>query len=163
MQQKKYHDALFADNEFPSATLCKQCHPRQYREWSVSPLTPMLKLVPYLTLCMARSLSAPTGLTGISVSVVIPRWACTLKNHYLLLTRLRRVRIYGIAFTELMDDKLVQDITERTRGQSFVVLKAEELSGAFKQLTTVATAPQPNLTPLQQTPSPLQTPTSTRL
>ncbi len=31
------HDALYAGNEFPSAAQCKQCHPRQYREWSVSP------------------------------------------------------------------------------------------------------------------------------
>ena len=31
------HDAALAQSRFPSAQVCAQCHPRQYREWSVSP------------------------------------------------------------------------------------------------------------------------------
>lgn len=30
------HLELFVDNRFPSANECKSCHPKQYREWSVS-------------------------------------------------------------------------------------------------------------------------------
>lgn len=30
------HEALFLENRFPSANTCAQCHPKQYREWSVS-------------------------------------------------------------------------------------------------------------------------------
>ncbi|MCG8450117.1 MAG: cytochrome c family protein [Pirellulales bacterium] len=31
------HAACFADDPFPSAKKCQQCHPEHYREWSVSP------------------------------------------------------------------------------------------------------------------------------
>ena len=31
------HEAVLTGNRFPSATVCAQCHPRQFREWSVSP------------------------------------------------------------------------------------------------------------------------------
>ncbi len=31
------HEAVLAESRFPSAQVCAQCHPRQYREWSVSP------------------------------------------------------------------------------------------------------------------------------
>ncbi|MEP3479070.1 MAG: multiheme c-type cytochrome [Fuerstiella sp.] len=31
------HAALFKDNCFPSAKACASCHPKHYREWSVSP------------------------------------------------------------------------------------------------------------------------------
>lgn len=31
------HAACFVDDPFPSAKKCAKCHPRQYREWSVSP------------------------------------------------------------------------------------------------------------------------------
>ena len=31
------HQAAFAGDRFPSAQVCAECHPRQYREWSVSP------------------------------------------------------------------------------------------------------------------------------
>ena len=30
------HEALFLEDRFPSANTCAQCHPKQYREWSVS-------------------------------------------------------------------------------------------------------------------------------
>jgi len=30
------HEQLFAEQRYPSATTCATCHPRQYREWSVS-------------------------------------------------------------------------------------------------------------------------------
>ncbi len=30
------HEALFARNRFPSATQCGECHPTEYRQWSVS-------------------------------------------------------------------------------------------------------------------------------
>jgi len=30
------HEKLFQEKRFPSATTCKTCHPRQYRQWSVS-------------------------------------------------------------------------------------------------------------------------------
>ena len=31
------HDQLFIESKFPSAHTCGQCHPQQFREWSVSP------------------------------------------------------------------------------------------------------------------------------
>ena len=31
------HASCFANDRFPSATACRECHPEQYREWSVSP------------------------------------------------------------------------------------------------------------------------------
>jgi len=31
------HEKLFLENRFPSATTCRNCHPTQYRQWSVSP------------------------------------------------------------------------------------------------------------------------------
>ncbi len=30
------HEALFLEDRFPSANTCADCHPRQYRQWSVS-------------------------------------------------------------------------------------------------------------------------------
>ena len=30
------HEALFAEDRYPSAATCVTCHPKQYREWSVS-------------------------------------------------------------------------------------------------------------------------------
>ena len=30
------HEALFAEDRYPSANTCAVCHPKQYREWSVS-------------------------------------------------------------------------------------------------------------------------------
>jgi hypothetical protein len=30
------HAKLFTDNKYPSAGICRRCHPEQYREWSVS-------------------------------------------------------------------------------------------------------------------------------
>ena len=35
-QEEEPHEALFAENRYPSATTCAACHPKQYREWSVS-------------------------------------------------------------------------------------------------------------------------------
>ncbi len=34
--QEGDHEVLFSENRFPSATLCADCHPDHYREWSVS-------------------------------------------------------------------------------------------------------------------------------
>ena len=31
------HAAVLLEDRFPSASVCAQCHPKQYREWSVSP------------------------------------------------------------------------------------------------------------------------------
>ncbi len=31
------HAAVFVSDRFPTASICAQCHPKQYREWSVSP------------------------------------------------------------------------------------------------------------------------------
>ncbi len=30
------HEALFAENRYPSAATCRTCHPKHYKEWSVS-------------------------------------------------------------------------------------------------------------------------------
>ena len=30
------HESLFAEERYPSAATCVTCHPKQYREWSVS-------------------------------------------------------------------------------------------------------------------------------
>ncbi len=35
-QAREAHEALFAESRFPSAGTCGTCHPKQYREWSVS-------------------------------------------------------------------------------------------------------------------------------
>ena len=36
LEAAKAHQQLFVENRFPSATVCRTCHPDQYREWSVS-------------------------------------------------------------------------------------------------------------------------------
>jgi len=36
LQAAKEHDALFVEEQFPSATTCAKCHPKHYKEWSVS-------------------------------------------------------------------------------------------------------------------------------
>ncbi len=36
-QANAAHAKLFQETRYPSAALCKDCHPLQYREWSVSP------------------------------------------------------------------------------------------------------------------------------
>ena len=33
---ERAHEALFSESRYPSATTCKTCHPRHFREWSVS-------------------------------------------------------------------------------------------------------------------------------
>jgi hypothetical protein len=33
---RQAHEALFAENRYPSAATCATCHPTQYRDWSVS-------------------------------------------------------------------------------------------------------------------------------
>ncbi len=35
-QEKEAHEELFAEDRYPSASTCVTCHPKQYREWSVS-------------------------------------------------------------------------------------------------------------------------------
>jgi hypothetical protein len=36
LQAAKDHDALFAESRYPSAATCGTCHPKHYKEWSVS-------------------------------------------------------------------------------------------------------------------------------
>lgn len=36
LQAAKDHQALFVESRYPSATTCKTCHPKHYKEWSVS-------------------------------------------------------------------------------------------------------------------------------
>jgi hypothetical protein len=36
LQAAADHEALFAENKFPSAATCGTCHPKHYKEWSVS-------------------------------------------------------------------------------------------------------------------------------
>jgi hypothetical protein len=36
LQAAADHEALFAESKFPSAATCGTCHPKHYREWSVS-------------------------------------------------------------------------------------------------------------------------------
>ncbi len=36
LQAAKEHNALFAENRYPSAATCGTCHPKHYKEWSVS-------------------------------------------------------------------------------------------------------------------------------
>jgi len=37
IEADKVHAMLFAEKEFPSALTCGQCHPVQFRQWSISP------------------------------------------------------------------------------------------------------------------------------
>jgi cytochrome c554/c'-like protein len=51
----KAHQQLFVENRFPSATVCRTCHPDQYREWSMSQhsysqLSPVLQAMQGLVL-----------------------------------------------------------------------------------------------------------------
>jgi len=36
LQASRDHEALFAENRYPSAAICGTCHPKHYKEWSVS-------------------------------------------------------------------------------------------------------------------------------
>jgi hypothetical protein len=51
----KAHQQLFVENRYPSATVCRTCHPDQYREWSMSQhsysqLSPVLQAMQGLVL-----------------------------------------------------------------------------------------------------------------
>lgn len=56
---ERVHAALFAENRFPSATVCRTCHPDHYREWSVSQhaysqISPMLQAMQGIVLKVTR-------------------------------------------------------------------------------------------------------------
>lgn len=56
------HEALFAENRYPSAATCQACHPKQYREWSVSQHS-YAQLSP-IFMSMQRTVNAVTSSTN---------------------------------------------------------------------------------------------------
>jgi Cytochrome c554 and c-prime len=56
------HEALFKENKYPSAATCKSCHPKQYKEWSVSQHA-YAQLSP-IYMSMQRTINAATSSTN---------------------------------------------------------------------------------------------------
>ncbi len=56
------HEALFKENRYPSAATCKSCHPKQYKEWSVSQHA-YAQLSP-IYMSMQRTVNAATSSTN---------------------------------------------------------------------------------------------------
>jgi len=61
--QEDPHAALFLKDRFPSAQACKTCHPRHYREWSVSPHS-YAQLSPVFNAMHGTILKLMNGTTG---------------------------------------------------------------------------------------------------
>jgi hypothetical protein len=62
-ESKKAHNALFAEDQYPSAATCRTCHPKQYNEWSVSQHSYSQLSPAYLTLSN-KILSLSNGTNG---------------------------------------------------------------------------------------------------
>ena len=60
---REEHEKIFANNDFPSADKCASCHPKQYREWSVSQhaYSQLSPLMVSLQLALNKGTSSPTG------------------------------------------------------------------------------------------------------
>ena len=57
------HDSLFANSDFPSADECASCHPKQYREWSVSQhaYSQLSPLMVSMQIALNKGTSSTTG------------------------------------------------------------------------------------------------------
>lgn len=57
------HGSLFAENNFPSADRCASCHPKQYREWSVSQhaYSQLSPLMVSMQIALNKGTSSTTG------------------------------------------------------------------------------------------------------
>ncbi|HIK83076.1 MAG: multiheme c-type cytochrome, partial [bacterium] len=60
---REEHEKIFANNDFPSANKCAKCHPKQYREWSVSQhaYSQLSPLMVSLQLALNKGTSSTTG------------------------------------------------------------------------------------------------------
>lgn len=61
--QEDPHAAIFLEDRFPSAQACKTCHPKHYREWSVSPHS-YAQLSPVFNAMHGTILKLMNGTTG---------------------------------------------------------------------------------------------------
>ncbi len=72
------------------------------------------------------------------------------------------IKIFGIAFTEAADFQLIQSIAQKTDGEYYRVLKAEELHGVFERINEIINeppAPEPVPEPVvvsQPAPEPVE-------
>ena len=56
------------------------------------------------------------------------------------------IRIFGIAFTEYADFQLIQSLAQKTDGEYYRALKAEDLQNVFERITTIInTIPEPDV------------------
>lgn len=65
LQAAKAHQQLFVENRFPSATVCRTCHPDHYREWAMSQhsytqLSPVLQAMQGLILKLTNGSNGDT-------------------------------------------------------------------------------------------------------
>ncbi|MGF1451976.1 MAG: multiheme c-type cytochrome [Opitutales bacterium] len=62
-QANEAHQAIFAEDRFPSASTCAQCHPGHYREWAVSPHA-YAQLSPVFNAMHAKIVKLTSGTNG---------------------------------------------------------------------------------------------------
>lgn len=83
------HQQLFLEERFPSAQSCRTCHPRQYREWSVSPHA-YAQLSPVFNAMHGKILQLTNGTLGdfcirchtpVGMSIGEPLFGSNLDRH----------------------------------------------------------------------------------
>ena len=72
------------------------------------------------------------------------------------------IKIFGIAFTEEADFQLIQSIAQKTNGEYYRALKAEDLHGVFQRINEIINKPpepEPVPEPVQAPPAAVEAPT----
>jgi pSer/pThr/pTyr-binding forkhead associated (FHA) protein len=67
------------------------------------------------------------------------------------------VRIFGIAFTEEADYKLIQALSQKTGGDYYRALRAEDIQGVFQSIREAISKPRPKPEPSASSPVPVET------
>ena len=71
------------------------------------------------------------------------------------------IKIFGIAFTEEADFQLIQSIAQKTNGEYYRALKAEDLHGVFQRINEIINKPpepEPVPEPVQAPPAAVEAP-----
>ena len=67
------HAAVFAENQYPSARACGECHPKHFAEWSVSPHA-YSQISPVFNTMQSAVTTLTNGATLTFASAVIRPW-----------------------------------------------------------------------------------------
>jgi len=77
-------------------------------------------------------------------------------------SKLEGIRIFGVAFTDKADFRLIQTLAHKTDGEYFRAYKAEDIQGVFQKINAIITQPPPKpeipITQVKETtPTPVTT------